>query len=429
MKPIRILKAVFVVKIITLVALLLVVTALSLFVMLFPKSKIESIINVRAENLLQRRIDIGSISYSFRGVKLNDVRIMEPDNDNSFVSAKSIEVIFALAPILNRRLELQDLYIDNLTLFLDYRDGEYNLDRMVRSIQQSVQTGDSEGFEATIPRFHLNEALINVNNTAEDLAPLRGEYGISADIVYNENATVNIDNLSVRMPTTRGTVTGDLLLTLSDSSFEITGEADIEEVDIRWTYPFNEGEPADLPYYLINGHVNDLKITPEYTEGTVRDTTCTLINGVFVKVDSGYCRVIYEPNTLILKDVDGSANRSTFILRDLNILFDTHVDFDAQLHDVNIIDVQSMIPPIEDMPLGGNIKGTLSYDGTLYNGTVELTDAAYNPYISSVTGRITIQNNTFSKEDLHVKILGENATISAASLSRSFDNFAFNAPH
>jgi hypothetical protein len=425
-KPIRILKALFIVKIVTLVSLLFIIAAVSLFVLLFPKSKIESVINLHAENLLQRRIDIGFIQYSFRGVKLTDVSIIEPESGNSFISAESIEVTFALLPIFNGKLDLHELIIDGLNITIDYDDGVYNVSDLFTNSETESETSTDSTFKTTIPDFHLVNATINVKKVETALEALEGEYIIDTNIIVHDDNTIFFNNLKLVLPEKRGKISGQLLFTPTENDFNITGTTTLENVDIRWTYALSI-PPVELPYTYINGKVENLNITSTFTEGTVVDTRGRLNNGVQAFVKKGYCKVLYEPTELILKDVNGRANSSTFILNYLNVLFDERVLFEATINDVNVVDVKAMIPPIENLPLEGNAKGNLSFDNRYFNGKLEVTNAGFLPTIKNVTTTVVLKNNTFSAEKFPATILDDNATVSIASLSSDFDDFAFNA--
>lgn len=406
----------------------------SLFLIYFPEKSIIQALNTRAETILNRKILVDDFNYSFRGVKLSNVRIIEPDGTTSYLGAQNVEMTFSLAPILKRKLVLQDIYIQNLNLEIAYDKGEYSIGKIINALLSSdkeeaaAEEEKEEGpsFRTVFPTIHLNNSTIQVTRTEAGLAPLQGNYTFDGKIIYSKENGIDIREMMLVLPETRGTIGGGLNIKVGDDNFHIIGGLNLDKVDIRWVYLFGGENPPKLPYYLVSGQINNLDINKDYTEGTIGGLRGTLTNGTIINIKSGYCRVPYTPRTLILRDIVASANRSNFELNNLEVVFGKSTTFEATMDNTNILDVIIMIPPIEKSPLEGIYTGKLSYVKKRYNGTLTVENGAFPPYIEDVNTTITASNSIFSVENVKATVLDNPATISIASTKSTLDSFALN---
>ena len=319
MKPIRILKAFFLVKISALLILLFLITFVLLFLFFFPEEKVISIINQNAENVLQRAIEIDSISYSLRGVKLTGFKIINPETEAPLFTAKSVQITFALAPLFRRQLQLQDLYIEELVFSLDYINGRYNIENLIEDIK--LGSTESEGdFTSRLPDIHLKNCTIEVTGTSDFLAPLKGTYTIDGSIFLDDKSKPKFDSFIITLPAQRGKIETDITANLEGSSFKLNGNAKLHDVHLSWVYLFGSPNPPVLPYRVTNGTVDNLVITPEYTEGDVNKLSCTLNSGDLLQVEGGHCRVYHSPKILVLDENNGKiANKGSFYVQNLTV--------------------------------------------------------------------------------------------------------------
>jgi len=426
-KPIKILKAFFLVKISALLILLFLITFVLLFLFFFPEEKVISIINQNAENVLQRSIEIDSISYSLRGVKLTGFKIIDPETETPLFTAKSVQITFALAPLFRRQLQLQDLYVEELNFSLDYSNGRYNIENLIEDIKLG-STKSGGNFTSRLPDIHLKECTIEVANTSDFLAPLKGTYIIDGSIFLENGSKPVFDSFIITLPVQRGKIETDLTANLEGDSFKLTGKANLDDVNLSWVYLFGAPNPPQLPYRVTSGTIENLVITSEYTEGDIGKLRCTLNTGDLLQVKDGHCRVYHSPKVLVLDQNNGQiGNSGSFFVQNLTVgITEGYSSFNITAEDTALEKISVMIPPIEDMPLHGKLNGKLQYDGKLFNGTVKISNGGYGKTLQGVNGSFNITNNRFRHENINVLIMDQPAVISAASTSSSFDNFAIN---
>ncbi|MDA3901618.1 MAG: AsmA family protein [Spirochaetes bacterium] len=426
MKPIKILKAIFLIKIFALVTILIIVTATLLFILFFPEEKIISIINQHAENTLQRTIEIDEISYSLRGVKLTGFRIREPGVDTPLFTARSVQITFALLPLFSKQLQLQDLYVDGLEFRLDYKNERYNIENLIEDIRLGSQ-GSQGNFSASLPEIHLTDSTLDVAGTSEDLRPLIGSYIINGSISLADTENIAFESLNLKLPGNRGALSAELIAHTGGDNFRITGKATLQSFQLDWVYHFGDPDPPVLPYGVTSGTINNLVITPEYTEGDIDKLTSMLKTGDLLSVTGGHCRVYHSPKVLELTGNTGEIGSGTFFAKELIVeITKENARFDIEATNTAFEKIVPMIPPLEDHPLYGKITGNLRYDGKLFNGTIQLTNGGYRPILSNVNGTFTVTNNKFRHENISVMVMDQPALVSAASTSTQFDTFAIN---
>jgi len=401
-----------------------------LFLYYLPEEKILRLFISQSELLLDRKVQIEDFRYTINGFRLNGVRILEKDGTTSYLQASAIEIKFRRRAFLERKIDISSFTIHNPVVRIDYTD-EYSLEPIFRSISKNLKDFPFFVEGAPVPETILRNLTLEVKNTPDDLAPLRGTYLISTKIVFPPDR-IEFKNLKLRMPETRGSITSDkLILTFMPNDFALKGDVFLYNCDISWTYLFDK--TVKLPYRIANGQVRNLNVTGKYTEGSVEEVTCSLSNGNMVVAKKGYTRVTYAPLTLLLKDITATArqsarnDKSAITIGFIEVLLEKQLfKFDVGPVEGEFGDFLIMIPVFDLLPITGHLKGSLVFNGAAYTGDFDLKDFAYGTTLSGATFRFVMKENFFQLDGLRANLFGAPALISAKTLDKKLSSFALN---
>jgi hypothetical protein len=188
------------------------------------------------------------------------------------------------------------------------------------------------------------------------------------------------------------------------------------------------GTNVTLPYNIINGTVTNLIITKNYVKGNAKATSTLLGTPKLLHAD-GYCHVDIAGETVFIGTALGHIEKSSFYVENLHFTFEGNlIKFSINKIAASITDT---MPLLKFMPrkLFGYAEGSLSYAGGLYNGTLAISNAGYDPVqkiISGLTTTITVSNNTFQKTAIPFNFYGNPCTLSIASTDRNLKRLYVN---
>ncbi len=401
--------------------------SVSLIYYFYPEESVKQLIKSKAETLLDRKIEMGSLNYSPKGIVIHDVIIYEKTADNTeSVLVKSDEVVitFSLLSIINRDFKLRTIYFKGLDINCIFDDNEIsNIEHLISEIK--LKTGSSTG-ENSIPlsKIILSECIIKIINPPKIVKPLEGEYHFTSTILFNENSAFSVIDTKVILPLKRGILYPELEVETADK-FIAKGKVKLENASLLWVYKFADKDP-ELPFDIINGQITDLEITENYIKGEALATS-TLKKTKSILSANGLCTVDIHKFTVLLKDIKGRINSSSVNVDDMLISTEegeikrfgfSNISF--QLNDLKSL--------LDDLPAGlyGSAKGSLSFDGNSYSGKIEGSGIGFKTsteVFSNLSTTVEINKNIIRKENIPVKIFGSNSTVSVATTDNKFKNF------
>jgi hypothetical protein len=413
------------------IILTIILSAIVLFTLLtgayvyyFPREKITQILIANLKKTLNRKISFGKINMSFSGLVVRDFKLYDGLDDESPLLAKADEFVmrFSIIPLItNKKLDLKYAGFRNCELNLVFdSDGVSNIEKLIEQIQKDPESN----FSTSVSSVRLDKVKFNLKNPPAYLKPLTGNYIITTNIYFKEK-TLELDDCNLKLPEERGSLTANLILSRS-GDFSITGRADLERISLNWVYQW--GNP-NLPYNMVTGKVTDIKITEKSIEGSVKASS-TLKNSSDIVIVDGSCRVDLKNKTVHIFDVGGKISSSKFILNQLIFTFSGNLlNFKASNIDANISHIRPVIPDILPVKLYGFVKGGLTYDRGIMNGSITFSDAGYDQksrLVSDINTTVNISGNTFKNANVPMKILGNNCQVSFASTEASLKKIYLN---
>lgn len=402
-------------------------SSVSLIYYFYPEESVKQIIKNRAEILLDRKIEIGSLNYSPKGIVIHDVIIYDQTADNKeSVLVKSDEVVitFPLLSIINRDFKLRTIYFKGLDINCIFdNNGKSNIEHLISEIK--LKTGSTTGESSIqLAEVILNDCKIRIINPPMIVKPLEGEYHFTSTVLFNDNSAFSVIDTKVTLPQKRGILYPELEVETA-GKFIARGEVKLENASLLWVYKFADNDPG-LPFDIINGQVNNLEITENYVKGSAVATS-TLKKTKNILSANGLCIVDINKYTVLLKDIKGRINSSSVNVDDMLISTEegeikrfgfTNISF--QLNDLKSL--------LDDLPAGlyGSVKGSLSFDGNSYSGKIDGNGIGFKTsteIFSNLSTTVDINKNSIRKENVQVKIFGSNSTVSVATTDNKFKNF------
>ena len=399
----------------------------SLVYYFYPAESVKQIIKNRSEILLNRRIEIGSLHYSPKGIVIYNVNIFDrapDDGETILLKADETVITFSLLSIIKKDFKLRTIYFNGLEVNCVYDNyGKSNIEQLVSELKE--KTGTSGGDKnIQLSKIILNECRLKLINPPKFIKPLEGEYLINSTIKIKDKKIFLVSNTQLTLPEPRGILYPELVIETA-GDFVIRGKVKLENASLLWTYKFSDKEPS-LPFDTVNGQVNDLEITKNYVKGYAKATS-TLKNTKSIIAAEGWATVDIDNKLVSLNDIKGKINSSTTNLE--NMLISTHrggvkkfsfTNISFQLNDLKYI--------LTSFPsaLTGYVKGYFSYDGNYYNGRVDASGVSYKDrteLFRDLNTTLEIKNNIVKKEDIPVTILGSSSLVSIATTDNKFKNF------
>ncbi len=404
-------------------SLILLAVSLTLFITLYPREKLLSIITGRAESVLNRRVTAADIRYGIRGIMLKNIMIHDGRTSEDPVLAEAEEgrVKFSVSALLRKEFVITYLAVRNLNLSIQYDGRRSNLDRLIDDL-----TKPGEGSRgARLSSIRLENARISLKNPPEYLKPLEGAYLIDCLIELPGRKGMTISDGRIQLPQRRGTIRADLSMSSFDRDFTIRANIILSDCSLGWVYPWKKG--FSLPFRSVDGRIPDLTITRKGISG--RPRVASVLSNQKVVNAEGSCTVTFPKGDVFITDVHGSSGGSTAHLKSLTI------DDSPGIARISVpsfnIDLRDAEGLIDLLPanLSGRIHGSFSAEHGRYTATVTSKDVSIGrgkKGISGLNETITIQNNTLRKENISVRIFDKPALVSIASLDGKFRKIVMN---
>jgi hypothetical protein len=393
-----------------------------LFIKLYPAENLLKLVTSGAEEALGRKVEVKGIGWDLGGISLEGLVIHESDESSPVLaSVEKASIRFSLLSLLKSEFEVTAISLKKPVCNISFDDkGESNIGRLVSSLSGKKGSGMS----AKISKITLTDATLTLANPIPVLAPLAGTYVIDADVYLKEK--IEVRDCRLKLPVDRGVVRPDVDIEIFKDDFKITGKAHLENASLLWVYKW--GDNVTLPYNLINGTVTNLIITKDYVKGNAKATSTLLGFPKLLHAD-GYCHVDIAGRTVLIGNTQGNIEKSSFYVESLHFTFDGNlIKFSVNKIAAQVADT---MPLLKFMPrkLFGYAEGSLRYASGLYNGTLSVSNAGYDPVqkvISGLTATVTVTNNTFQKTGIPFNFYGNPCALSVASTERNLSRLYVN---
>lgn len=420
-------------KYIRITAIISVITAILLFISisllykLYPAESVIKIIKNRSENLLNRKVEIGSLRYSLKGIVMQNIIIYDKTGDNDgpvLLKADEAVINFSIFSVIKKDFSIRTLYFKGLEVNCTFNsEDKSNLEVLAAEVKdRTAQTGGEKSIK--LSTVLLNDCRIKLSAPPVFIKPLEGEYRINGTIKIDENRLLKISDTKIILPAKRGILYPELNIDIKDE-FIARGKVKLENTSLLWTYRFARKEPM-LPFDIVNGQVNDFEITKQHIKGTAK-VTSTLKNTKSILNAEGSCTVTIDDRMVYILNAKGKVNTSSSNVDTLFISARkgeiTKFSFTNAV--VQLGDLRLFLNPLP-AGISGAVKGYLLYDGGVYNGKIEASNVSYKGKSEIITGintTIDISHNHIKKENIEAKIFGSNGTISVATTDDMFKHF------
>jgi len=404
------------------------IISISLLYYFYPEESVKKIIQSRAEILLNRKIEIGSLHYSYKGIVIYNVTIYDKTAANSepvLVKADEIVISFSLFSIIKKDFKLRSIYLSGLAVNCIFDgDGKSNIENLILEVKEKLKDEESNK-NIQLSKIILKECKLKITNPPEIVKPLEGEYRLNSTILIRKDRKIfEIIDSKIELPLNRGTLSPELNIDIADE-FIIRGKVKLESASLLWVYKFPDNDPK-LPFEIVNGQIDDFEITKSHVKGNVRATS-TLKNTKSLLSADGACIVELSSRTVLLSGIKGKLNTSSVNVD--NMVISTRPGGIKKFNFSNILfqlgDIRYLLSSLPS-GLSGLVKGSFSYDGTMYSGKIDASDISYKDKIELLSGLSTtleINNNIVKKENIPATILGSRSVISIATTDNKFKNF------
>ncbi len=411
-------------------AILLILTlaiSVSLLYYFYPEESVLQIIKSKAEILLNRKIDVGSLHYSPKGIVIYNVTLYDKAADNTetvLVKADEVVITFSLFSILKKDFSLRTIYFNGLTINCIFdKDGKSNIEQLIRDVKEKIGSSSGEN-NIQLSKIILKDCRLSLVNPPAFVKPLEGEYLLNSSIRIKEKKTFIISDTRIILPLKRGILYPELNIETS-GDFIISGKIKLENASLLWVYKFPRRDPG-LPFDVINGQITDFEITKEHVKGYARATS-TLKSTKNILSAEGLATVDIATKNVILKDIKGKLNSSSVNVD--NMLISTKLggvkQFGFSGISFQLTDLKYLLKSLPS-GLAGYAKGTFSFNGNAFNGKLDLSGISYfnkTELVRDLNTTIDINNNTIRKENIPATILGSKSSVSIATTDNKFKNF------
>jgi len=402
----------------------------ALFVYLYPREKLLTIITTSIENATDRKVSIGNIDYGFSGIIVNDFKIYDDiTGKNGFIaSASEAHIRFSLLSLLDKQFTINHIALNNGKINIVYTDGTSNIERLIRHLVKPGEEKEEEksSITSSITTIALNNSTILLKNAPDALEPLNGTYQCDALLSFPGTNQIKFTDIYITLPDDRGKIDSDVTLTLHEGDFSLKGDVTLQKCSLLWVYKWSNGN-TKMPYRTFSGTIRKLSVSSSMVEGFVSGTSL-LTDSKKLKVD-GFARVNIKRETVFISNLDGSINSSTFKLNEFLFNLDGDVKkIHATDADLMMADLFSVIPGIY-YPITGSLKGDIQYSPDNINANIRVSGIGYKgkqDIVSGLKTDIVIKDNSFKKQQVPLKILGQPCTVSVATMDDKFKRFVLN---
>lgn len=428
------------------IILLLAAGGIVALIQFYPEEKVRELVIEKAENGLKRKITIGRLEYSLRGLSLQNISLYDGKTEKAplLFSAEEASLGFSLMELFNRKLSIDYIYFNRLKLSITFDEsGTSNIQYILKDLSGKKKDDTSPLFKTAIDKIRLNNAAIAIENPKEKLAPLKGTYTVSALLLLDlkKKKEISITSCSIDLPDKRGRVTPDIRITITPKQVEITGTTGLDNTSLLWTYAWTRN-PAGLPYRRVTGKVTGLKLqvfppgspmgvkekATVLIEGRVK-ATATLTTSPELVHAEGLARVDQQKRRVYLTGVQARMDTSRATLE--RVLF----SFEGRLLDLKASHFSCHIPDIRALfrfvpaKLYGRIEGDFSWQNRKINSKLKLENIGYDytkKLVRGISTELNIADNVFKKENILALIMGNRARLSVASVDTSLEKIFLN---
>lgn len=410
-------------------AIILFVSGTALLVYLYPEESVLNMIRSKAEESLGRKVEINSLKYSIKGVLLNGVTIWDRDsngNQSEYPILKSEEAIisYSLISIIKRDFKIKTLYFNKLIVRLTFdNSGISNFEKIYKELKPESESDEYDGSPVKISKIILTDCKLIITNPPRVVKPLEGEYLVNSTISVKKGTRFSLTNTGIELPQGRGRLYPEIEIN-TDKKLHITGIIKLEDCSLNWVYGFPL-KPLNLPFDTVNGLVDNFELSLPEIKGHAKVTSSVKRSKSLIHAE-GSCVINIEDETVIISDGKSRLNNSSAVLNDLFI--------STKAGEVRRFNVSNLNYSISDLrilenniPAGfsGNIKGSLSFNSSKYNGKIQITNCSYKDrteVFSGLNTEIELVNNVFKKESIPVMIFGSSFNVSVAATDSNFKN-------
>ncbi len=408
MNPAKIFKILLVVFLIT----ILIIAGLGVGVYhFFPRNRVLGILKSLSEDTLKTRVDIHEIDYSLKGIVLRKIFIYnKADNDAGVLSSAEEAIVrFSLLKLIfEKKFDVTFVFLDTLRLNISFdREGKSNLTNLIKHLSKGDESPGISTRIDTISLKNANIALVNPHD--EVLKPLAGNYIVNGSIEFKKNSRYTITDCRIILPEKRGVVIPEIVLSVKENDFVISGDVNLEKCSLLWVYTW--GKNLALPYHDVSGKVRNLKITSKSVEGFLKGVSN--LSNKLPLVLNGFCRVGIPDKRVFLSNIQASIQTTSFLIDDFLFNFRGDIlkfkirNIEAQISDV--LPILSFLPDT----LSGEVKGELSLENKKYSGTLS-TNVNYGKkgsIIKDFQTRVILKDNIIAKT--HARFTFLNSPIDA----------------
>jgi hypothetical protein len=405
----------------------LIAASISLIYNLYPAESVLSIIKNRAEILLNRKVEVGSLRYSLKGIVMHHITIYDKSSDNTepvLLKADEAVMTFSLFSLIKKDFKIRTLYFKGLEINCIFDKNENsNIRKLISEVKEkTAEPGGVKNIQ--LSKIILNECRIKLINTPLVIRPLEGEYQVDTTILINDNKSLKVTGTKIILPAKRGSLYPELTVETS-ADFIARGMVKLENTSLQWVYRFADNDPL-LPFDIVNGQVNDLEMTRNYVKGHAK-VTSSLKNTKSILMAEGSCTVDINDSIVYIKDAKGKINTSSANADSMVIsaLKGELKKFSFTNGSFQLSDLRHVLPPLPQ-GISGYVKGYISFDRGVYNGKIEASNISYKSKTEIVSGLntvIDINNNFIKKENIPLKLFGSSSTVSIATTDNKFKNF------
>lgn len=262
------------VKIVAIIAslLLLVVIALPLLAkLLISPEQIRARVLPLAEQALGRQVELGAIDIRlFSGIQLQDLRIKEQDGQTDFVRAKEASLRYRLWPLLQLRLEVDEIRLVEPQIRLQrLADGRFNFSDLLTapaSAKDPASTGQAapptttdSGATPTIP-LNLNIAKLQLQDA--ELLWFDAAVNPTAPLQYRiDQVQLSASDIDLTRP-----FPFEFHARLGGAPLQLNGQVDLVRQQISLRLQLDQFDVLPLRPYLqdqLPGQLNALRLSLE----------------------------------------------------------------------------------------------------------------------------------------------------------------------
>lgn len=422
---------------IAIISVVLIISALIISVGLlyyfYPEDSVKQIIKNKTEILLNRKVEIGSLHYSPKGIVIYGVIIYDKASDNTetvLVKADEVVITFSLISIIRKDFIIRSLYFSGLDVNLIFdKDEKTNIEKLINELKEKTPANKEQGQDGgekniKLSKIILNDCRLKLTNPPKFVRPLEGEYRINSTILIEKNSIFNVADTKIILPQTRGILYPELDIETA-GEFTVKGSIKLENASLQWVYQFPVNDPG-LPFEIVNGQIDDFEITKNYIKGHAKATS-TLKNSKSILSADGWCTVEISSRSVYLKDIAGKINSSSVNVD--NMMISARQGAVKKFSFSNVLfQLSDLRQILNSLPSGlyGAAKGGLSFDGDTYNGKIELSNVGFSDNVeifSGINTTVDINNNIIRKENIPVTLLGSRSSVSIATTDNKFKSF------